>query len=60
MTFSQLHERLRLEMWRRIQRGPRYYRLGSAIRYRRDDLEAFISGSAANPSSRRHEENSER
>ncbi len=49
-----------LKKWRRIRRGPRYYRLGSAIRYRREDLESFLSGSAANPSSGRHEVNSER
>lgn len=48
-----------LKKWRRIRRGPRYYRLGSAIRYRREDLEAFISGSAANPRSPRHDEKSD-
>lgn len=49
-----------LKKWRRTRRGPRYYRLGSAIRYRRDDLESYLSRSAANPSSGRHDENSER
>lgn len=45
-----------LKKWRRIRREPRYYRLGSAIRYRREDLEAFVSGSAANPRFPRHDE----
>ena len=45
-----------LKKWRRLHRGPRYYRLGSAIRYRQEDLESFISGSAENPWTTRHEE----
>jgi hypothetical protein len=43
-----------LKKWRRTRRGPRYYRLGSAVRYKREDLEAFVSESAENPCSPRH------
>ena len=48
-----------LKKWRRTGREPRYYRLGSAIRYRREDLEAYVSRSAANPRSQRHDEKSD-
>jgi excisionase family DNA binding protein len=44
-----------LKKWRRLHRGPMYYRLGSAIRYRREDLEAFVARSAGNPWVPRHE-----
>lgn len=35
-----------LTRWRWAGTGPRYYKVGGAIRYRRSDLEAFISGGA--------------
>ena len=49
-----------LKKWRRIRRGPRYYRLGSAVRYKREDLEAFVSESAENPCSPRHNKKGDR
>jgi len=49
-----------LKKWRRTRRGPRYYRLGSAVRYKREDLEAFVSESAENPCSPRHNEKGDR
>lgn len=49
-----------LKKWRRIRRGPRYYRLGSAVRYKREDLEAFVSESAEHPCSPRHNEKGDR
>ncbi len=49
-----------LKKWRRTRRGPRYYRLGSAVRYKREDLEAFVSESAEHPCSPRHNEKGDR
>ena len=49
-----------LKKWRRTRRGPRYYRLGSAVRYKREDLEAFVSESAENPCSPRHDKKGDR
>ena len=49
-----------LKKWRRTRRGLRYYRLGSAVRYKREDLEAFVSESAENPCSPRHNEKGDR
>jgi len=31
-----------LQRWRWSGRGPRFIKLGGAVRYRREDLEAFI------------------
>lgn len=33
-----------LQTWRVKGGGPRFMRLGSAVRYRRSDLEAWLSG----------------
>ena len=49
-----------LKKWRRTRCGPRYYRLGSAVRYKREDLEAFVSESAEHPCSPRHKEKGDR
>ena len=49
-----------LKKWRRNHRGPRYHRLGSAVRYKREDLEAFVSESAEHPCSPRHNEKGDR
>ena len=49
-----------LKKWRRNHRGPRYYRLGSAVRYKREDLEAFVSESAEHPCSPRHNKKGDR
>ncbi len=49
-----------LKKWRRTRRGPVYYRLGSAVRYKREDLEAFVSESAEHPCSPRHNEKGDR
>lgn len=42
-----------LRSWRYSGRGPTYLKLGggpkAAVRYRRADVEAFISGSAVQP-----------
>lgn len=38
-----------LKKWRRTSRGPVYYRLGSAVRYRVDDLESYLEDSIENP-----------
>ena len=39
-----------LEGWRIANTGPRYYRVGGrVIRYRRDDLDAFIQASPVQP-----------
>ena len=38
-----------LKKWRRTCRGPRYHRLGSAVRYKVEDLDAFIRGAAVHP-----------
>jgi len=34
-----------LEMWRGRGRGPKYLKLGSAVRYERRELEAFVEQS---------------
>ena len=47
---------LTLKKWRRTSRGPRYYRLGSAVRYNREDLEAYALASAENPQKLGHNE----
>jgi hypothetical protein len=49
-----------LKKWRRTRRGPRYYCLGSAVRYKREDLEAFVSESAEHPCSPRHNRKGDR
>jgi hypothetical protein len=35
-----------LTRWRWEGRGPRYHKIGGAVRYRTEDLEAFIAGTA--------------
>jgi predicted DNA-binding transcriptional regulator AlpA len=49
-----------LKKWRRTHYGPRYHKLGSAVRYSRGDLLAYIRRSEVNPPTGRHDENSER
>jgi len=44
-----------LKKWRRTSRGPVYYRLGSAVRYRVDDLESYLEDSIENPRNPRHD-----
>lgn len=31
-----------LANWRVLRQGPPFYKIGKAVRYRRDDLEAFV------------------
>ena len=38
-----------LERLRECGQGPRYYKLGRAVRYRRDDLEQWAAGCARDP-----------
>jgi len=40
-----------LKKWRRTGRGPLYYRFGSAIRYRHEDLDEFVRRAAVPPRS---------
>jgi excisionase family DNA binding protein len=47
LTPAEVAERLRvstrtLEFWRHQGRGPAYVRVGKRVRYRSDDVEAFI------------------
>jgi predicted DNA-binding transcriptional regulator AlpA len=35
-------ERNTLNKWRSIGKGPKYYKIGGAVRYKISDLEAFI------------------
>ena len=37
-----------LNRWRWDGRGPRYLKLGSAVRYRQSDLDAFIEAAERN------------
>lgn len=34
--------------WRRLRKGPRYVKLGSLVRYRRSDLDAWIAANVVN------------
>lgn len=43
-----------LKKWRRTRSGPTYYRLGSAVRYKREDLDRFIGESAVHSRSPRN------
>jgi predicted DNA-binding transcriptional regulator AlpA len=36
--------------WRLRRQGPRYVRLGTAVRYKQSDLDAFIAAGAVDPS----------
>jgi Helix-turn-helix domain len=38
-----------LQGWRAQQIGPRYYKIGSRVLYRRADLRAFLEGCAVEP-----------
>jgi hypothetical protein len=38
-----------LRNWRHLRRGPAYLKLGRAVRYRDDDLMAFIEKHRINP-----------
>ncbi|MFZ5564615.1 MAG: helix-turn-helix transcriptional regulator [Thermodesulfobacteriota bacterium] len=38
-----------VEVWRTQGRGPRFVKLGGAVRYRTADLEAFIAASLRGP-----------
>jgi predicted DNA-binding transcriptional regulator AlpA len=35
-----------LRRWRQIRSGPKWVKLGSAVRYRQEDLQAYVDGSA--------------
>jgi predicted DNA-binding transcriptional regulator AlpA len=46
-TEYQVSERT-LANWRALKQGPRFLKLGKrAVRYRREDIEAFIAGDAS-------------
>jgi predicted DNA-binding transcriptional regulator AlpA len=36
-----------LEVWRREGNGPKFFRIGRLIKYRRDHVEAFLEGREA-------------
>src|SRR5688500_7194319 len=40
-----------LRTWRQKRRGPRFHRLGRAVRYRPSDIAQFIASSAVSPES---------
>lgn len=40
-----------LRLWRHQKRGPRYFRVGKLVRYRRADLELWIEANSVSPSS---------
>ncbi len=33
--------------WRLVQKGPKWLKLGSAVRYRPEDVQAYLDGRAA-------------
>lgn len=33
--------------WRLVQKGPKWLKLGSAVRYRPQDIQAYLDGKAA-------------
>ncbi len=33
--------------WRLVQKGPKWLKLGSAVRYRPEDVQAYLNGRAA-------------
>lgn len=48
LTPPQVADRLQLSAgtlahWRVLRKGPRYFRIGTRIRYREDDVEAFAT-----------------
>ena len=38
-----------LRRWRYIGQGPRFYRIGRCVRYRRQDVEQFLANQAVQP-----------
>ena len=36
-----------IRRWRLLRQGPKWLKLGSAVRYRPDDLQAYLNGRAA-------------
>lgn len=38
-----------LRQWRHLSRGPIYLKIGRSVRYRREDLDAFLQQSAVLP-----------
>ncbi len=38
-----------LRQWRFLSRGPRYLKIGRSVRYRQEDLDAFLEKSAVTP-----------
>lgn len=36
-----------LRRWRLLNKGPKWIKLGACVRYRPEDIEAFINGRAA-------------
>ncbi len=38
-----------LDQWRYRRKGPRYYKVGGRIQYKRSDIEAWLEGRAVNP-----------
>ncbi len=39
-----------MRKWRLFQQGPRYYKAGRLVRYRLEDLRAFIESNMVEPS----------
>ena len=38
-----------LRLWKRQRRGPRYYRAGRLVRYRKSDLDTWIEKQSCEP-----------
>ena len=38
-----------LRRWRYLGRGPRFYRIGRCVRYRKEDVEHFVTNQVVNP-----------
>jgi excisionase family DNA binding protein len=38
-----------LRRWRYLGQGPRFYRIGRCVRYRRQDVEQFLANQAVQP-----------
>lgn len=57
LTSSDAAEYLRvsvstLKHWRRVGKGPAYYRFGTMVRYRKEDLENYVARAKNSPSVR--------
>ncbi len=59
VTTAEAAELLKVQMntlavWRLHGRGPRFYKLGRSVRYRRSDLAAYLGGPLRSTSDQRH------